>query len=84
VKEETISTESLSKTNAVPVIVIAMLSIAGVIGIIAIALKITNKRLTEEFDDISIASEVSTSSCSTTPDLEAACQDHPHSQVKHV
>ncbi|KAJ3633985.1 hypothetical protein MTP99_010897 [Tenebrio molitor] len=84
VKEETISTESLSKTNAVPVIVIAMLSIAGVIGIIAIALKITNKRLTEEFDDVSIASEVSTSSCSTTPDLEAACQDHPHSQVKHV
>ncbi|XP_063902376.1 uncharacterized protein LOC135122053 [Zophobas morio] len=84
VKEEPISSESLSKTNAVPVIVIAMLSIAGVIGIIAIALKISNKKLLQEFDDVSIASEVSTSSCSTTPDMEVVSQDRSQTQVIHV
>ncbi|RZC37023.1 uncharacterized protein BDFB_006031, partial [Asbolus verrucosus] len=76
VKEDVASAEPLSKNNVVPIIVIAMLSIAGVIGIIAIALKITNRKLLEDFDDVSIASEISTSSCSTAPDSEE--------RVKHV
>lgn len=61
--------EDLS-ANPIPVIVIAMLSIAGVIGLIALALKITNKKLLEDLDNISIASDVSSSSCSTTADVE--------------
>ncbi|XP_044267138.1 uncharacterized protein LOC123012956 [Tribolium madens] len=83
VKEETKISENLSKTNAVPVIVIAMLSIAGVIGIIAIAIKITNKKLLEDLDNISIASEVTTSSCSTSPDSEISCHSQPRSVI-HV
>lgn len=78
VKEEAIAElkEPISyKNNFVPIFVITMLVIAGVIGIVAIALKIVGKRITEEFDNVSIASDLSTSSCSTITDVEAPCDN---------
>ncbi|CAH1109093.1 unnamed protein product [Psylliodes chrysocephalus] len=67
------------KNNFVPIFVITMLVIAGVIGIVALALKIAGKRITEEFDNVSIASELSTSSCSTVSDVETGCENKKQS-----
>uniref|UniRef100_A0A6P7FFK0 Uncharacterized protein LOC114329590 n=1 Tax=Diabrotica virgifera virgifera TaxID=50390 RepID=A0A6P7FFK0_DIAVI len=89
VKEETAEfKEPISyKNNFVPVFVITMLVIAGVIGIVALALKIASKRITEEFDNVSIASEISTSSCSTVTDVEVAIEGsnkHTERSFSHI
>lgn len=44
--------------------------IAGVIGIVAIAIKLMNKKISQELDNVSMGSDLSTSSCSTTTDFE--------------
>lgn len=53
-----------------------MLVIAGLICIVAIALKISKKKLlVQEFDNVSVASELSTSSsCSSITDLDIVCE----------
>ncbi|KAG5885166.1 hypothetical protein JTB14_037475 [Gonioctena quinquepunctata] len=58
------------RNNIVPIFVITMLVIAGVIGIVALVLKLAGKKLIEEFDNISIASDISISSCSTVTEIE--------------
>nr|XP_023018760.1 uncharacterized protein LOC111507648 [Leptinotarsa decemlineata] len=60
------------RSNIVPIFVITMLVIAGVISIVALVLKLAGKKLIEEFDNISIASDISTSSCSTVTEIEAS------------
>ncbi|CAH1985972.1 unnamed protein product [Acanthoscelides obtectus] len=73
VKERTPADEepgSDYKSNIVPIFVITMLAIAAVIGIVAIALKIAGKKLTDELDDVSIASDLSTTSYSTVSEIE--------------
>ncbi|KAJ8960952.1 hypothetical protein NQ318_020253 [Aromia moschata] len=69
------------KNNIVPIFVITMLTIAGVIGIVALALKLAGKRIIEDFDNISIASEISTSSCSTVTEVEVACENNRSKSV---
>ncbi|KAJ8921068.1 hypothetical protein NQ315_015864 [Exocentrus adspersus] len=75
VKEEVVqaAAQVSYKSNIVPIFVITMLVIAGVIGIVALALKIAGKRIVEEFDNVSIASELSSSSCSTVTEEELNC-----------
>ncbi|XP_074029461.1 uncharacterized protein isoform X2 [Leptinotarsa decemlineata] len=60
------------RSNIVPIFVITMLVIAGVISIVALVLKLAGKKLIEEFDNISIASDISTSSCSTVTEMEVS------------
>lgn len=69
-------TQIRSENHFVPIFVMTMLVIAGLIGIVAIALKISRKRLVvEEFDNVSVASDVSTaSSCSSITDLDIVCE----------
>nr|CAI5863190.1 unnamed protein product [Callosobruchus analis] len=64
------------KSNLIPIFVVTMLAIAGVIGIVAIALKITRNRLMDDLDDVSIASDLSTSSYSTVSEIEVTHEKH--------
>ncbi|CAH0557753.1 unnamed protein product [Brassicogethes aeneus] len=76
VKEDgTVRRQPQQRNQIVPIFVITMLAIAGIIGILAIALKLTSRRLLEDLDNISIASEISTSSCSTVTDLDIVCEN---------
>lgn len=78
VKEEFIAeSQAPYKSQIVPIFVITMLSIAGIIGLAAIVLKISGKRLLDEMDNISIASDLSTSSCSTVSEVEMCIEDKP-------
>ncbi|KAF7262778.1 hypothetical protein GWI33_004124, partial [Rhynchophorus ferrugineus] len=75
-KEELVTeTQAPYKSQIVPIFVITMLSIAGVIGLAAIVLKISGKRLIDEMDNISIASDLSTSSCSTVSEVEMCIEE---------
>nr|CAH7747089.1 unnamed protein product [Callosobruchus chinensis] len=85
VKEKTPEDEDLEdeyKSNLIPIFVITMLAIAGVIGIVAIALKIAGKRLMDELDDVSIASDLSTSSYSTVSEIEVTNEKHSENSGK--
>lgn len=74
--EEEFSTVSAPSTNnTFPIAIITLLSIAGVIGIVAIAIKLTTKNLQREMDNISIGSDVSTTSCTTTAEVEIVTTD---------
>lgn len=74
VKEESFEEQEL-QDNSFPIAIITMLSIAGVIGIVAIAIKLTKKNILPEMDNVSIGSDISISSCSTTADVETT--NHP-------
>lgn len=58
------------KSQIVPVFVVTMLSIAGVIGLVAIVLKISGRKLMEDMDNVSIASDLSTASTSSVVSIE--------------
>ncbi|XP_050307297.1 uncharacterized protein LOC126744028 isoform X2 [Anthonomus grandis grandis] len=72
------------RSQIVPIFVITMLSIAGVIALVAIALKITGKRILREMDNISIASDLSVSSSSTISEIEMCIDEKPNKEVKDV
>lgn len=59
-----------------------MLTIAGVIGLVAIVLKIAGKKFVEDLDNISIASELSTSSCSTVGDVDIVTEKRQNKDLK--
>lgn len=64
-----------STNNTFPIAIITLLSIAGIIGIVAIAIKLTAKNLQREMDNVSIGSDVSTTSCTTTAEVEIVTTD---------
>lgn len=68
--EDDYTTQPLPESHALPVAIITMLAIAGVIGIIAVAIKLSSKGLSPDLDNISIGSEVSTISSTTTAEIE--------------
>lgn len=53
-----------------------MLVIAGLIGIVALVLKLARKQILGDLDNISIASELSTSSSSTVTEVEVVNEKH--------
>lgn len=58
------------ETKVVSFFVVTMLVIAGLIGIVALVLKLARKQILGDLDNISIASELSTSSSSTVTEVE--------------
>lgn len=58
------------ETRVVSFFVVTMLVIAGLIGIVALVLKLARKQILGDLDNISIASELSTSSSSTVTEVE--------------
>ncbi|CAH1133679.1 unnamed protein product [Ceutorhynchus assimilis] len=71
VKEDILSQpQPQYRSLIVPIFVITMLSIAGIIGLVAIVLKISGKTLVEEMDNVSIASDLSTGSSSTISEVD--------------
>lgn len=64
------------ETRVVSFFVVTMLVIAGIIGIVALVLKIARKQILGDLDNISIASDLSTSSSSTVTEIDIVSEKH--------
>lgn len=68
--------EVVESTNIVAIFVVTLLIIAGIIYIVGMAIRVSNRKLLDNLDNISIASEISVSSTySTTTNIESESED---------
>ncbi|XP_018322435.1 uncharacterized protein LOC108735106 [Agrilus planipennis] len=85
VNEEEEPPEEVSSTNnhkSIPLALLAILMTAGVVGLVAVAVKWSSKKARHDADNISIASEISTTSCSTIAEEEYNKDDKTSSKYQ--